>query len=153
MVAIHIAYTAPINPPGAMPILTHAQAWAGLARKVKRPQDFVPAIESSEILSEADGVVSYVAYFKPGLPLGHGQTIKGTCWLSPPCRLHYEMEDGSTSDNIISVGPGRSGDAAPELFLTFVYGWEHPELEAGSAEAKEAEEMHTQVGLIQTEHT
>jgi len=55
MVNIHIAYTAPVNPSGLSPVLTSSQLWKGLQRKVRKAQDFVPAIVECEVLEEKDG--------------------------------------------------------------------------------------------------
>jgi hypothetical protein len=59
MVNINLAYTSPINPSGASPILTQPQIWAGLQRKIRFAQEFVPVIESCEVLEEDEqGVVT-----------------------------------------------------------------------------------------------
>ena len=67
MVTLHLAHTSPINPPNASPPLTPAQIWAGLQRKIRFAQEFVPVIESCEILEEKDGVVTRDVVFKEGM--------------------------------------------------------------------------------------
>jgi hypothetical protein len=67
MVKLHLAYTAPINPPSSTPTLTRAQVWAGLQRKIRYAQEFVPVIESCNVLEEKDGVVTREVVFKPGV--------------------------------------------------------------------------------------
>lgn len=50
----NIAFTAPINPPGADPILTRSQIWNGLLFKIRSAETFVPAgIQSTTVLSES----------------------------------------------------------------------------------------------------
>ena len=67
MVNLHLAYTSKINPAGATPVLNQAQIWAGLQRKIRFAQEFVPVIESCDVLEDKDGVVTRVVKFKPGL--------------------------------------------------------------------------------------
>lgn len=55
MVNIYVAYTAPINPTGATPVLTVSQVWKGLQRKVRHAEEFVPVIGECEVLEEKDG--------------------------------------------------------------------------------------------------
>lgn len=43
-----------VNPPGVSPEITETQLWAGLQRKVRFPQEFVPAITSCEIISDTE---------------------------------------------------------------------------------------------------
>ncbi len=66
MVTIHVAYTAPINPAGASPVLTRAQVFAGMQRKVRRAQDFVDIIESCEVVAKDGNVVTRRVQFRPG---------------------------------------------------------------------------------------
>lgn len=50
---IYLAHTVPVNPPSAHPTLTHAQVFAGLNRKVRHAEEFLPgAIASTIVLSE-----------------------------------------------------------------------------------------------------
>ena len=140
MVTIHLAYSTPINPHGTSLILTAAQAWAGLQRKARRPQDFVPVVDTCEISSEIDGVISCVVIFKADSGVAHAKRIKETCTLRPPCRLDYQIEDGSSAVNVISSGP------KGELFLTFVFAWVHEGLMEGTDEFREVEQNYNMVG-------
>lgn len=67
MVNLNLAYTAKINPEGVTPVLTVDQVWKGLQRKIRFAQEFVPVIESCEVLEDKDGVVKRQVKFKPGL--------------------------------------------------------------------------------------
>jgi hypothetical protein len=61
------AFTVPINPAGATPVLSHAQVWKALKIKAERPQRFVPAIVDCEVVSRHEtGLLRKVA-FKPGV--------------------------------------------------------------------------------------
>lgn len=67
MPAVHLSYTSSINKPGATPVLTVPQIWAGLQRKVRFAQEFVPVIESCTVLEEKDdGTVVRDVKFKEG---------------------------------------------------------------------------------------
>ncbi|CAI4215526.1 unnamed protein product [Parascedosporium putredinis] len=140
MVTINLAHSAPINPLGAHPVLTAAQAWAGLMHKARRPQDFVPVVSGCEILSEAETSIEAIVYFEPGV--AHATTIRETCTLRAPSRLDYDMEDGSTATNIISLG---SSGNPEDLILTFCFGWEHAGVEEGSQEAQDILSNHLNV--------
>jgi len=52
--AAYIAFSAPINPSGASPVLTKAQIYACLHRKVRHAEEFVAgAIKATDVLSES----------------------------------------------------------------------------------------------------
>lgn len=113
MVNLNLAYTAPVNPSGASPALTrylsHAiefltmlwpdlqscpnqlttlrdQLWQGLERKVRKAQEFVPAITGCDVVKEENNVVERNVTFKDGM--GHdGQTIREVCKLYKPAKV------------------------------------------------------------------
>lgn len=66
MVNIYTAYTAPINPGGSSTVLTKAQCWAGLQRKIRNAPEFVGAIATCKVLedNEAEDEVTRVVTFK-----------------------------------------------------------------------------------------
>lgn len=83
MVKLQLAYTARINPSGASPILTEAQVWAGLQRKIRFAQEFVPVIESCTVLSDENGVVTRDVKFKPGAgPKPQAKEVVRSYWPS-----------------------------------------------------------------------
>lgn len=137
MVTINLALTVPLNPPGSHPRITPAQAWAALSRKARRPEDFIPVVSTSTILSETPTRVTSEVSFHPGV--GHARVIRETCTLRAPCRIDYEIEGGSTAVNVVSEMEG-------ELVLTFVFGWVHPAVEDGGEEEKRLREGHVEVG-------
>ena len=62
MVVFNLGYTAPINPPGASPTLNPSQIWAGLQRKVRHAEEFVPLFSACEVLSEEPGATEFDPY-------------------------------------------------------------------------------------------
>jgi hypothetical protein len=92
MVNINLSYTSRINPSGASPVLNQAQIWAGLQRKIRFAQEFVPVIESCKVLEESEGgTVTREVVFKKGM--GPKDRAKEVCrgfwpsWVSLTCLL------------------------------------------------------------------
>jgi hypothetical protein len=83
--SINFAHTSKINPSGATPVLTRAQVWIGLQRKIRFPQEFVPVIESCEVLKDDSGVVERLVKFKKSqAPKDEArEVVKGweDCWV------------------------------------------------------------------------
>lgn len=158
MVVINLGYTAPVNPPGAEPVLTPGQVWEGLQYKVRRAEKFVPIITACEVLSETkpssssssaaeeEHVITRHVTFQPGAagrPVAAGETtVKEVCKLYAPCRVDFHQEDGSTIGNYVTR------DAEGQLMMTYVFQWRLPGVEEGSAEAKSLEEKYAQVSLF-----
>lgn len=119
MVTVNIAYTAPINPEGATPVLTESQIWTGLKRKVKRPFEFVPVISACEVESEEGNTVTRKATFEDGWggPGSLSKQIREVCVHFEPTRIDFNQEDGSIIQNIVSKGPDG------ELLLTYSFEW------------------------------
>ncbi|XXH02533.1 hypothetical protein Hte_008909 [Hypoxylon texense] len=144
MVTFNLAYTAPVNPAGATPVLTVPQVWAGLQRKVRRAQDFVPVIEACDVLSEGTDArtgnlrvvreVRFRAGFEPSAGAHGGARVRETCAHFAPRRVDFAQPDGSTISNIVSDGP----DGA--LLMTYAFEWRYPDVREGSEEAKALEE-------------
>ena len=90
MVAIYSAYTQQINPTGVTPVLTRAQVWKGLERKVRRAQDFVPVIIDCKVLEDEGNVVVREAKFRGGpdaIPGQEDKTVREVCKLYEPVRV------------------------------------------------------------------
>ncbi|KAI9783064.1 MAG: hypothetical protein M1839_004233 [Geoglossum umbratile] len=125
------AYTVPINPPNATLTLTKPEVWQALLRKARRPQDYVPVIESCTIISEsATGLVREVT-IKPGFFMPAGKALEEVNWMGD-MRIDYVVHGPSprTVHNILSEGAGGA------LYLTFEFEFER-ECEAGSSEEGE----------------
>ncbi|KAF7556402.1 hypothetical protein G7Z17_g1455 [Cylindrodendrum hubeiense] len=139
MAIISLAYTSPINPSGASPVLTQAQVWTGLKRKVRRAYEFVPVITACEVISEEDTENGYKvvrqATFAPGIRDG-GNTVQETCLHYAPTRVDFHQEDGTNISNIVSKG------ADGELLMTYAFEFRHPDVAEGSEEAKDIQEKY-----------
>ncbi|TKA81850.1 hypothetical protein B0A49_01080 [Cryomyces minteri] len=139
MVTLNLAYTAPINPTSASPVLTSPQLWAGLQRKIRHAQEFVPAIVSCTVLDEqkednGSVTVTREVQFKEG--------------YGPKEPVDFHQPDGSTISNIISDGP--SGQPS-DFSMTYTFQWLHPEIERGSKEKAEALAMRKKTAKMAVE--
>ncbi|KAL2163846.1 hypothetical protein VTH06DRAFT_5905 [Thermothelomyces fergusii] len=175
MVTINLAYTAPINPPGAAPALTPEQVWTGLQYKVRRADKFVPVITACEVLAEEPAassapeetdegggqarVITRRVTFRGGSDVsgdgdgdgdaggaeGAPRAVREVCRLYAPCRIDFVQEDGSTIGNYVSRGPGG------ELLMTYVFEWRAPGVRPGSARARELEERYAKLAKMAVE--
>jgi len=84
----HLAYTASINDGKPEPRLTIPQVWAGLQRKIRAAQEFVPAITSTEVIEEkTDGkkgtpIVVREVVFKEG-----NRKVREECYEYAPIKV------------------------------------------------------------------
>lgn len=120
MSANHIAFTAPINPPGAT-LLTRDQVWAGLLLKIRSAETFVSAaIQSTEVLSESTDSSGNAVTVREVLFREGQKKTKETVTAFEKCRVEFEQPDGSRISNVVSDGAGG------ELFMTYIFEWRHP---------------------------
>lgn len=93
MVTINVAYSQPVNPQGAEPVLTKEQIWKAMEMKVRRAHDFVPVFEDCKVLEEKDNVIVRETKLKPmeGRP---GKTQKETCKLYKPVKVSKHWLSG-----------------------------------------------------------
>lgn len=86
--AAYIAFTAPVNPAGVEPVLTRAQIWQGLHRKVRHAEEFVGgAIKSTDVISESKDdhgreVVTREVVFSEG-----DRRVKEVCTFYPDMKV------------------------------------------------------------------
>jgi hypothetical protein len=84
------AFTSPVNPPGATPILSHAQVWKAFLLKAEHPQRFVPAITDCEVVERRDSGLTRRVTFASGMGPGmEGPQLEdvefiGDMRVSPP---------------------------------------------------------------------
>ena len=133
MVTINLSYTSKINPSGSTPQLTSEQIWAGLQRKIRFAQEFVPAIQSCDVLSEdADGVVTREVVFKKGAGAkDRAKEVARSFW---PSWVDFEQEDGTHIRNIISDG---ASGGIEDLHMTYAFQFVlHPSIEEGSEQVE-----------------
>jgi len=91
MVNFNLAYSAPVNPAGSSPVVSLAQLWKGMERKVRHGDEFVPAILSCDVEKEnTDGteIVRRVVFKQ-----GHGMRPEVTerCVLKQPSRVRLSF--------------------------------------------------------------
>jgi hypothetical protein len=90
MVTIAYAYTAPINPANATPILSRDDVFSGLRRKVRQAAEFVPVIESCNVLFEDGNVVTREVTFKEGAgPTGRVKEICIERYPTKVCTISF----------------------------------------------------------------
>ncbi|OAQ99985.1 hypothetical protein LLEC1_04105 [Akanthomyces lecanii] len=140
MAILYYAATAPVNPAGAEPVLTPAQVWEGLRRKVRHADQFVPPITSCIVDREEDNVVHRRVIFE-------GTKELSEVW--PRTGVDFRLEDGTEIENILAPGP--SGDET-DLFLTYSFKWKFPNIERGSTEERAmlAEQQKNALGAVQS---
>lgn len=121
-VANHVAFTAPINPPGATPVLTRAQVWSCIELKIRSAETFVPkSIESTVVLSEeVDPTSGNPVTVRDVIFIEGKRKVRERCIAYEPSRVDFIQEDGSTIHNITSE------DDIGGLLLTYVFEWRHP---------------------------
>lgn len=118
--ANNIAFTAPINPPGATP-LSPDQIWAGLLLKIRSAETFVSAaISSTDVLSETTDSSGNAVTVREVLFRENGKKVKETVTAFEKCRVEFAQPDGSRISNVISNGAGG------ELYMTYIFEWRHP---------------------------
>jgi hypothetical protein len=128
MVTLYLSHTAAINPSDSTPVLTVPQIWAGLQRKVRFAQEFVPIIASCTVLEERpDGTVVRDVVFKEGGPKPKArETVKEYY----PSWVDFEQEDGTHVRNVISDGSDGG------LYMTYMFEFKMDHLEEGSEKAE-----------------
>lgn len=108
MTRLNLAYTAPINPSGATPVLTVEQVWKGLERKVRFAQEFVPVIESCDVVKEEDVEVDRYVKFKAGSGQGkEGEAVHEIVRMYEPTKVR-EILDGTLPIFLIRLTLQRS---------------------------------------------
>ncbi|GJE89537.1 DUF1857 domain-containing protein [Phanerochaete sordida] len=128
MARIHTAFTAPINPADAPLKVTRAQVWEALKIKARAPTRFVPVIEHCEVVEEHAGGLTRVVQFKPGT--GPPGKVTEVITFGDDVHAEFQMIDvGTVISNIVSDGEGES-----DLYLTFNFAWNFPDIHPGSAE-------------------
>ena len=148
--ANYVAFTAPINPSGASPVLTLEKIWNGLHIKVGSGETFVGgAILNTEVLK--------TGHTDKGLPYTDREIIfaegnrkvKEHCVIYHPMKVEFHQPNGTIVMNIVSRGAGGEDD----LYMTYTFEWLHPELEgdeAGLAKKKETELAMAQTAVEST---
>ncbi|CZS93732.1 hypothetical protein WAI453_001196 [Rhynchosporium graminicola] len=118
----NIAFTSPINRPGATPILTRSQVWSMLQLKIRSAETFVPtAISSTTVQSTStDASSGNEVTIREVTFIEGSRRVKEIVTAYEDCRIEFEQPDGSHVSNIVSEG------AEGELYMTYVFEWRHP---------------------------
>ncbi|SPO01489.1 uncharacterized protein DNG_04162 [Cephalotrichum gorgonifer] len=147
--ANHVAYTAPINPPGASPVLTYEHIGKLLRRKVHRAEEFVGgAITSTRVLSTDTTTATGRPITVREVTFAEGnRKVTEECVAYPPMKEEFHMDSGNIVQNIISEG--KDG----ELFMTFTFEWLHPELEGDAEGLKARELVEKKMAAVAVENT
>ncbi|PNS14122.1 hypothetical protein CAC42_6635 [Sphaceloma murrayae] len=127
---IYLAYTAPINPAGAEPVLTKPQVWAGLQRKIRHAQEFVSAISTCDVITD-DGEVEVVR--EVVFAADQTKRVKEVVKSYRPLKVDFHQPDGSLISNIVSDGPTSTEE---DMFMTYTFQWLNQDAEPGSDEEK-----------------
>ncbi|CAG1978160.1 unnamed protein product [Fusarium graminearum] len=146
MFIINLAFTAPINPSGISPVLTEAQVWKGLQRKVRKAHEFVAPIIKCEVISEEETEtgtkVTRQVTFAEGARGDTDAVVKEIVHEFAPTRVDFRQPDGSNIYNIVSV------DEDGNLLMTYAFEWRHPELDAEGEKAKEQREKYSKMAQV-----
>ncbi|CAL3964095.1 unnamed protein product [Diplocarpon coronariae] len=143
----NVAFTAMLNPPGALPILTRAQVWAMLQLKIRSAETFVPkAIKSTTVLSKTTDAASgnEVTVREVTFCENH-KVVKEVVTAYEDIRVEFEQPDGSHVSNVVSEG------AEGELYLTYVFEWRHPGIQV--EELRALKEKEGKLGRMAVEGT
>jgi hypothetical protein len=118
----NIAFTAPLNPPGAGPALKREQIWAAMLMKIRSAETFVPrAIQSTTVICESTDPSTGNPVTVREVVFREGQRkVMETVTAYEPSRVVFVQPDGSSICNIVSEG------ADGELFMTYTFEWRHP---------------------------
>ncbi|KAJ5096209.1 Protein of unknown function DUF1857 [Penicillium alfredii] len=124
--ANNIAFTAPINPSGATPVLTPQQIWAGLLLKIRSAETFVPAaIQSTTVVSDSvDSTTGNPVTVREVTFRETQRKVQETVTAFESCRVEFAQPDGSRVSNVVSEGAGG------ELYMTYIFEWRHPGVSA-----------------------
>ncbi|KAK6440847.1 hypothetical protein LTR95_002928 [Oleoguttula sp. CCFEE 5521] len=146
-ITVHCAYTEPINPSSATPVLSQPQVWNGLQRKIRKAQDFVPIITATDIVSDEGDEVVRIAHFSDR---GDGEKeVREVCKSYWPTKVDFHQPNGSLIVNTVSEGPLLDGK---DLNMTYTFEWRYPDVEKDSDRHKELVEMHRK-GAKQAVHS
>ncbi|KAJ5456119.1 uncharacterized protein N7458_003702 [Penicillium daleae] len=118
----NLAFTAPLNPDGATPVLNKDQIWAGLLLKIQSAESFVPkAIESTTVISKsADQSSGNPVTVREVIFRDDKRKVRETVTAYEPTQVIFVQPNGSSIANIVSE------DADGKLYMTYTFEWRHP---------------------------
>ncbi|GAA5931359.1 hypothetical protein JCM1841_002792 [Sporobolomyces salmonicolor] len=132
-----IAATRTVNPPGASPLISEAQLWAGLEYKARNPQAFVPMITSCKVVEDQGNKLTRLVRFNDGPEVREDiHTFANTI-------AYFEMASSPAPTritNLISYGPPPAND----LLLTYSFAGSIPGI--GPDDPRSAIELNAVIG-------
>ncbi|GAA5888055.1 hypothetical protein JCM5296_005417 [Sporobolomyces johnsonii] len=132
-----IAATRPVNPPGAFPLISEAQLWAGLEFKARNPQAFVPMITSCRVVEDHGDKATRLVRFNDG------PEVREDIHVFANTIAYFEMASSPTPTritNLISYGPAPAHD----LLLTYSFAGAIPGV--GPDDARSTVELSAAMG-------
>ena len=124
--ANYVAFTAPINPSGASPVLTRSQVWSCLKVKITSGETFVGAAISNTSVLKTGTTEGGQKYTDREVTFREGnRKVKEHCIAFPQMKVEFHQPDGSRVMNIVSQGAGGEED----LYMTYTFEWLLPDLE------------------------
>ncbi|KAF7793580.1 hypothetical protein EIP86_004694 [Pleurotus ostreatoroseus] len=142
-----IATTKPINTPSATPVLTREQVFAGLKIRARDPVKYIPAITSCKIVKEDEAGLTRVITCKPGT--GPPGEVTEVVTYTKNVKVDFLMpKSGIAVSSIISIGEDET-----DLYLTFTFTWNFPNIVEGTEEAAAKVKALTQVVKTIVSHT
>ncbi|KAK8085525.1 hypothetical protein PG997_006796 [Apiospora hydei] len=125
-----------------------SQIWAGLQRKVRSAQEFVPLITACTVLAEKapSGTGNHTITREVVFKSNPDKPVREECVHYAPSRVDFRQQDGSTISNVVS----RDGEG--ELMMTYVFEWRHPEVkEEDESEVEKLRESHWKTAKMAVE--
>lgn len=114
--ASNVAYTAPINPSGAEPVLTIDQVWKALELKVPHAEWFVAgALKSTDVISVDSDEHGRRVTTREVVFVEDGKRIREVCTEYPKMKIDFTQPGGGLVTNVVSNGGGGPDD----LYMTY----------------------------------
>jgi len=148
MPLIAVSQTLPINPGpthlgiiGALPVLSHADSWAGLRQKVDAPHKFLTSIANCKILGQKEGEIRRLVSYRPGE--GPPGEVEEIVRVIEPIRIDVSQpKTGARITHIVAPGTGSLGEGENDLHLTLTFEFPHPEIAPGSEQEEEQRQKY-----------
>lgn len=98
--AAYVAFTAPLNPQDAEPVLSRDQVWAGLQRKVRHAEEFVGnAIASTDVLEEKTDELGREVVIRECVFRENNKKVKEVCTFFPQMKVEVSESIKDNSEH------------------------------------------------------
>ena len=147
--ANHVAYTAPVNPSGASPVLTPQQIWTALQHKIIAAEVFVGGtILSTDVLTKSVDSLGHAVTEREIVFREGNRRVRETCVEFPQMKVEFRQPDGSTIMNIVSEGA--RGSEEGDLWMTYTFEWLHPGASEEELDEKRVKEKRVAVVAVES---